>query len=67
LSAAVSGAYQDRYATEVVVPVAAISSSLPELVHSILAPLYQLFDFFPLPKRLVEEELRELQRHSFSR
>jgi hypothetical protein len=35
----------------------ALPDALPELVFAILAPLYELFDFFRLPKRLVEEEL----------
>jgi hypothetical protein len=30
-----------------------------------LAPLYELFDFFSLPKRLVEEELRYLTRNTY--
>jgi hypothetical protein len=32
-----------------------------------LAPLYELFDFIRLPKRLVEEELREMSRNTFAR
>jgi hypothetical protein len=43
-----------------------LPQALPELVFAILAPLYELFDFFPLPKRLVEEELASLQRNTFS-
>jgi hypothetical protein len=35
------------------------------LVFAMLAPLYELFDFFRLPKRLVEEELASLLRNRF--
>ncbi len=43
----------------------AFPAALPELVFAILAPLYELFNFFPLPKRLVEEELSSLLRNRF--
>jgi hypothetical protein len=43
----------------------ALPAALPEAVFAILAPLYELFDFFQLPKRLVEEELAALQRNRF--
>jgi hypothetical protein len=62
----------DRYATEQdgyeatqTAALAALPQSLPELVYSILAPLYELFDFYRLPKRLVEEELASLQLNRF--
>jgi hypothetical protein len=38
---------------------------LPEVIYSMLAPLYELFEFFRLPKRLVEEELASLQKNVF--
>jgi hypothetical protein len=45
----------------------AIPDAIPDLTWEILAPVYQLFDFWPLPKRLVEEEVRALLRHTFAR
>jgi hypothetical protein len=38
-----------------------LPGALPEVVFAILAPLYEPFDFYQLPKRLVEEELANLQ------
>jgi hypothetical protein len=49
------------------IPVAALPDALPELVFSMLAPLYELFDFFRLPKRLVEKELFSMYRNTFPR
>jgi hypothetical protein len=31
-----------------------------------LEPLYELFDFFKLPKRLVEEELNAMSRNTYA-
>jgi hypothetical protein len=59
-------AAQDTYEATQTVALNALPQALPELVFAILAPLYELFDFFPLPKRLVEEELASLQRNTFS-
>jgi len=56
---------QDRYEVTQTVPVASLPDALPELVFSMLAPLYQLFDFFQLPKRLVEQELVLMHRNTF--
>jgi len=63
-----SGGYrssQDRYEVTQTVPVASLPDALPELVFSMLAPLYELFDFFQLPKRLVEQELVSMHRNTF--
>jgi hypothetical protein len=59
-------AAQDTYEATQAVALNALPQALPELVFAILAPLYELFDFFPLPKRRVEEELASLQRNTFS-
>jgi Schlafen, AlbA_2 len=56
---------QDAYEATQTAALGALPQSLPELIYSILAPLYELFDFFPLPKRLVEEELASLQLNRF--
>jgi hypothetical protein len=64
-----SGQYesgQDAYEASQTVAVDALPQALPELVYSIVAPLYELFDFFSLPKRLVEEELASLQKNRFA-
>jgi hypothetical protein len=58
-------AEQDGYEATQMVALDAIPGALPEVVHALLAPLYELFEFFPLPKRLVEEELASLQRNRF--
>jgi hypothetical protein len=58
-------AEQDSYEANQTIALNALPQSLPELVFAILAPLYELFQFFQLPKRLVEEELASLQRSQF--
>jgi hypothetical protein len=58
-------AEQDGYEATQTVALDAIPGALPEVVHALLAPLYELFEFFRLPKRLVEEELASLQRSQF--
>lgn len=47
------------------ITVTALPGALPEVIFALVAPLYELFDFFRLPKRLVEEELAEPQRNTF--
>ncbi len=59
-------ATQDTYETEKRVAIASVDAVLPELVFEMLSPLYELFDFFQLPSRLVEQELAELQRNTFA-
>lgn len=56
---------QPTYDIERTISLEALPLGLPELVHGMLSPLYELFDFFVLPKRLVEEELATLQRNRF--
>jgi schlafen family protein len=56
---------QGAYGATQTVALDALPGALPEAVFDILAPLYVLFDFFALPKRLVEEELASLQRNLF--
>jgi hypothetical protein len=38
-----------------------LDQNLPEIVHPLLAPLYNLFDFFDLPMQMVSEELQRLR------
>lgn len=56
---------QSSYEAETRAPLHSLPDALPELVDGVLAPLYEHFDFFPLPKKLVEEELADLLRHRF--
>jgi hypothetical protein len=58
-------AEQDTYDVTQGMALDALPHALPEVVHSMLAPLYELFEFFKLPKRLVEEELASLQKTTF--
>ena len=58
-------AEQDSYEAMQTIAIGSLPQALPELVFAILAPLYELFDFFQLPKRLVEEELATLQKGHF--
>jgi hypothetical protein len=54
-------AHQDTYRKTISVQADQVSGSLPELVGQIMAPLYELFDFFRLPARLVAEELSSMR------
>lgn len=58
--------HQDTVECKQTVSVAAIPAALPEAVHAILDPLYQYFDFFVLPRRLVEVELQKLMAQTFA-
>jgi hypothetical protein len=58
--------HQDTFQCRQTVSIAAVPSALPEVVFSILDPLYQLFDFFSLPRRLVETELQKLTAQTFA-
>jgi hypothetical protein len=58
-------ASQDQYQVTRTIAVASLSDALPALAFSVLAPLYELFDFFRLPKRLVDEELASMRRNTF--
>jgi hypothetical protein len=56
---------QNSYEVSRTIALESLPGALPEVVFAMLAPLYETFDFFPLPKRLVEEELASLQSHVF--
>ena len=43
----------------------AIGTRLPEIVHSLLYPLYELFGFSELPMHLVVDELRRMREGNF--
>jgi hypothetical protein len=53
---------QDEFEISKRFSLSSLPDSLPEIVHALLHPLYELFEFYDLPKRLVEEELGNLRR-----
>jgi hypothetical protein len=57
---------QDQYEATATVAVSSLPDALPEVIFSMLAPLYELFEFFKLPKRLVEEELQSMSRNTYA-
>lgn len=52
---------QDSFTTSLTVDSDKIADQLPELLHGLLRPLYSLFEFFDLPKILVDEEIQRLR------
>ena len=40
-----------------------VQDNIVEIVHRMLAPMYELFDFSSLPKKLVETEIRKMINH----
>ena len=52
--------------TTVTIESTTISASLPQIVHRILSPLYELFSFFQLPMGLVVEELDRMRNRGTS-
>jgi len=57
--------HQDEYQSEIEFPINSLSDSLPEIVHTMLSPVYELFDFWEIPKELVEVELEKLLGNTF--
>ena len=55
-------AAQDTVDVEVPIPIDRIEENLPEVLYSILQPLYENFDFFELPRWMVAQELAEMRR-----
>lgn len=43
---------------------AQIDDNLPEILHTLLAPFYEVFDFYELPRVIVEQELGRLMRQN---
>ena len=39
-----------------------LRNNTAEIVHNLLAPLYEKFDFYELPTRLVREEIEDMQK-----
>lgn len=57
--------FQDVYSASITFNAGQSAEVLPELVYRLLAPLYELFGFFELPRQLVAEELTSMQEHRF--
>jgi transcriptional regulator with XRE-family HTH domain len=55
---------QDEYACETAVNVSMIADNLPEIVYSLLAPLYERFSLFQLPQSLPAEEILKMKRRT---
>lgn len=58
-------AQQDTLDRVITVRADQIAYSLPEILFELLKPLYALFDFFDLPKSLVDEEAQRLRQGRF--
>jgi hypothetical protein len=56
---------QHAVVLDTTVEASAIQDRLPEIVHSLLVPLYELFSFFELPTVLVQEELGKMKLGRF--
>jgi hypothetical protein len=55
---------QSEYQRRFSVSVANVIERLPEIVDAALRPMYQAFDFFPLPADLTASEIAAWRRHS---
>jgi transcriptional regulator with XRE-family HTH domain len=55
-------ARQDRFENDITFQADQIPGMLPELVDRLVRPLYELFDFFQLPRTLVIEELARMRQ-----
>jgi hypothetical protein len=56
---------QDSVALETVVEISAIRDQLPDVLFTLLRPLYEMFNFFRLPKLLVQEETTKMKSGSY--
>jgi hypothetical protein len=54
-------AREDAVVSHIEVSADSISPNLPEILQQLLAPLYAVFDFFQMPRSLVEEELAKFR------
>ncbi len=55
-------AAQDAVEVSASIPLASIEDNLPEILHSLLRPLYETFTFFDLPDWLVSQELSKMRK-----
>lgn len=54
-------AREDAVVSHIEVSADSISPNLPEILQQLLAPLYAVFDFFQMPRSVVEEELAKFR------
>ena len=52
---------QDSVTSEVVVSTDRISTTLPEIVGALTQPLYEVFNFFKPPSKMIQEELSKMR------
>lgn len=57
--------HQDKYEGATTIELHQIPDELPEIVHGLLSPLYELFGLFELSRQLVSEELAEMHKNRF--
>jgi transcriptional regulator with XRE-family HTH domain len=53
---------QNTFSKAITVEVQKVTELLPELVHQLLQPLYESFDFFELKLELVQKELQKMRQ-----
>ena len=56
---------QDEVETTTNVTVPQLKENIVEIIHQLLSPLYEAFDFYTLSRTLVEEELSSLRQNRF--
>jgi len=52
---------QDSVTSNIVVRADSISPNLPEFVGNLTKPLYEIFDFFVAPTKMISEELAKMR------
>jgi len=52
---------QDSVTSEIVVPADHIGTNLPEIVSTLTQPLYEVFDFFTPPPKMIQEEISKMR------
>lgn len=52
---------QDSVTSEITVSTDQISATLPEMVKTLTAPLYEVFDFYVPPSTMIQEELSKMR------
>ena len=58
-------AHQSTFRESLTVQADQVRDALPELVGTLVSPLYELFDFFRLPAALPAEELARMRANRF--
>jgi hypothetical protein len=58
-------AADNEFRGEVQASAARIDDNLVEILHQLLSPLYERFDFFELPVVLITQEMERMRNHRF--